>query len=146
MNKYSIAVKFISILLFAGTLSASEEVAVNTNSTQHKFLQLDRNQDKYISKVESLAEQPLNDTFENFDMNDDKKISVSEFRPYFNIRYGNIANAKASRASVVKPGNENAFYQLDKDKNNVLSIDEFANIQLNQCVNNQLGENNEREK
>lgn len=114
-------------------LLADDSSVVRSSDYQHQFLAIDHDQNGYISKLESLSELPLSDSYNNFDLNNDERISAKEFRPYFNIRYGAIANAKPTEGAEIVPGKENSFYLLDKDKNGVITIDEFSRIKLKNC-------------
>lgn len=128
-----ILVVLIPLSFYMVSIAGADETLVRSSDHDHLFLKLDRDQNGYISRLESLAELPLNDSFSNFDTNNDKLLSLKEFRPYFNIRYGALVNALSMNEIDVTPNKEKAFYLLDKDKNNVITIDEFASINLNDC-------------
>lgn len=128
-----ILILLISLSLYMLNIAGAEETLVQSSDHDHLFLKLDRDQNGYISRLESLAELPLNDSFSNFDTNNDKQLNIIEFRPYFNIRYGALVNAMSMNEIDVTPNKEDAFYLLDKDKNSVITIDEFASINLDDC-------------
>ena len=66
-------------ILAASLIFSSVTAAAQSPGPSADFLKLDRNRDGYISRIEAIADPEIAKRFASFDLNNDARLSPSEF-------------------------------------------------------------------
>lgn len=95
---------------------------------EEEFRILDLNNDGVVSLSESKSEYALNNAFATVDRNGNNEISLDEFRQYYHVRYGSIANTKPLKHLNSKERAKKSFRRYDANEDGYISIHEFSEM------------------
>ena len=133
-NKFSQS-RNISILVLAIVLLASVNVAqaakgkpsaiVPVTSYTYEFKAIDLDKSGGISLEEAARDYELYRVFTLVDTNDNSQVSMKEYRLFYLVRYGSMANTRPLM-HLSEKDRKARFNQYDTDNDGVLSASEFS--------------------
>ena len=98
---------------------------VPVTSYKYEFKAIDLDKSGGISRDESASDYELYRVFTIVDTNDDSQVGLKEYRLYYLVRYGTMANTRPLM-HLSESDRKARFNQYDVNNDGVLSVSEFT--------------------